>query len=421
MDGQLHIARDPRGSNNQALNTLPDPVLRVTPTGNVFRDWLRFAGGHAHSVVPPGAVLDADWLAWRCQQARERGGDPARVVAQVEATLAGGKAPGLWSGSGWRSCAIAGIGLKTDPYGTLALRRYERSVVWHGGSVGVWAGKTPGLDVDVVDAGLSDLVLDALSRELGCLPWRRVGLAPKFLVPLRLRPGAPGFGKRWATLRDERAGVTHRIELLGAGQQWVAAGVHGGTMKPYTWWVGDVPTLLEGDDPMRVPGARRGLPEVDEASAVRLLDCAIEVLVRSGGLRLAARGGGPVRPPGAFSGMSAEDRAGLLGPEDLMRSAVAAITNELEVGRDAWIVMAHALKGTSGGAAWGLECFLDWSARWPGGSDPDQDLTAWQGVRDPRIGARWLVKRAEQCGWTGGERFGSWLAAQAFDAMDGTS
>jgi hypothetical protein len=399
-----------KGKGSDVIDTLPDPKLRITPPDNAYQRWLAFAGGHAHSVIPPGGVLDPSWIAWRRAKASERGADPDRAETQTKVSSAGGKAPGYWHNRGWKGCAIAGTGTDHTPYDAGARRKYEKSVVWHGGSIGVWAGKTPALDVDVMDPAMAGAVLAALSRALSGEPWRREGQAPKFLVPFRLRDGCAGFGKYWATVKDETSGAIHRLELLGAGQQWVAAGTHGKTGRSYMWHQG------ANTGPVGLPPCGRAeLPGVNEAEAVALLEAAVRAMEMRG-CQLLARGGGKLPVLGASGGPV--DPMALLGPEELMREAVMSVTNDWSVDRDRWVGMCHAVKGASGGAGWGLALFIEWSSQWPGGGSADNDATVWAGINEPRIGARWIVDRATEAGWEEAGRFGVWIARRAFRGVD---
>jgi hypothetical protein len=412
VDNEHNVAAQaPEGKGYEIFDTLPDPKLRITPPDNAYQKWLAFAGGHAHSVIPPGGKLDPSWIAWRRSKAVERGADPDRAETQTRVSAAGGKAPGYWHNRGWKGCAIAGTGTDHTPYDAGARRKYEKSVVWHDGSVGVWAGRTPALDVDVLDSGLAALVLGALSQALGVEPWRREGQAPKFLVPFRLRDRSAGFGKYWATVKDESSGAIYRLELLGAGQQWVCAGTHGKTGHPYMWHRGAV------TGPVGLPPCDRSeLPAVNEVEAVGLLEAAIGAMEEAGCVVL-ARGGGKVPVLGAGV-LAPVDPMALLGPEGLMREAVLTIPNTWSVDRDAWVGLCHAIKGASGGAGWGLELFIEWSGQWPGGGSADNDVMVWEGIRDPRIGARWIIDRAREAGWEEAGRFGVWVARRAFRSVD---
>lgn len=408
MDGDANVSAQVAPGKHVELDTLPDPVLRVIPTDNHFRQWLSFAGGEAHSVCPPDGRLSARWLAWKASLARERGVDETRAIAAARAALGGGKAPAIVAGDGWRGCAVIPCKQEPEPYSPGNLRRYERSVVWHAGNVGVQAARTPGLDVDVLEPGIAKLALAALTQamrdDLGFMGqvWRREGRAPKFLVPLRMKEGAFGFTKAWVSLRAPDGGM-HKVELLGTGQQWVASGVHGGTGLPYAWWCEDRPQDAAGMMDGLPPCRRSALCEVTADEALRLLEAVVAALVHDGACEVTSRGGGGV---GAAAGGLARplrevDKEGLRGSEAIVRMVLGAIPNGWDVDRDRWVRVAHAVKGACGGEAWGLEAFHDWSRQWPGGWVPENDVETWGGIVDTRIGAKALVRVAQEAGWPG--------------------
>src|SRR5690606_28148800 len=126
--------------------------------------------------------------------------------------------------------------------------------------VGVMCGQGArplvGIDVDTLDEELANRFVSWCQEHLGAT-CERVGKAPKIL--LVYRASAEGWGKatsawfaeNWAQGPDGRyyAGApvsgkegklrdrdpTHRLEVLGKGQQFVAYHVHPDTGQPYEW------------------------------------------------------------------------------------------------------------------------------------------------------------------------------------------
>lgn len=143
--------------------------------------------------------------------------------------------------------------------------------------VGLRTGQLVGVDIDVLDDDLAWQVCDLTCRRLGDT-LVRVGLWPKRMLLYRTeRP----FAKM----------TLGRIEILGAGQQFVAFGRHPGTGRRYEW--------PGGESPLDVPLV--DLPRVDEAQVQELLGEMASILPRgvSDGPRTrpGTRGlsGGPVR------------------------------------------------------------------------------------------------------------------------------
>jgi hypothetical protein len=153
-------------------------------------------------VIPPDAPLSAASKI----KPEDRGKVPGRLNGQ-----------GTWGGFDWLHHETS------EP----ELGAWERM----GASIGLRAAHWPGLDIDVVDAALADLVESVAKRTLGPAP-RRVGRPPKRLLAYRAKEP---FGRMrlWCKAPDsERA---HLVELLGDGQQYVVDGIHAATRQPYEW------------------------------------------------------------------------------------------------------------------------------------------------------------------------------------------
>jgi AAA domain len=120
---------------------------------------------------------------------------------------------------------------------------------------------------DAVEALVRERFGNAASRLM-----RRVGEAPKraFLF----RTNAP-FSKLQQKLTAPD-GSSHKIEILGDGQQVVVDGVHPDTRRPYEW---------AGGEPWTVP--RADLPEITAAPARAFLDDATKLLVDRGWRKVA--------------------------------------------------------------------------------------------------------------------------------------
>lgn len=90
-----------------------------------------------------------------------------------------------------------------------------------------------GLDVDVLDRGISREILAWTRREWGEAPIR-IGATPKHTTYYRIESGgsiAKCVLGRW---RDS-GGVEHGVEILGRGSQSVGWGLHSGVNRDYTW------------------------------------------------------------------------------------------------------------------------------------------------------------------------------------------
>ena len=81
-----------------------------------------------------------------------------------------------------------------------------------------------------------------------------------------------------------------------------------------------------------------------------------------------------------------------------VRKAVACISNDETMNRDAYIGVAHMIHGALGEA--GREAFLDWAARWTGGSvDVAEDERVWDSLPPSRVGWPELWRLAAKHGF----------------------
>lgn len=124
------------------------------------------------------------------------------------------------------------------------------------GNIGINTRHTPAVDIDVYDKAVAQHMEDWVVEQFGetCV---RVGRAPKRL--LVFRTDEP-FRKMSAAYTDGK--TEHKVEILGAGQQFVAYGVHPDTKKPYTW--------TSFDDPLNTD--RDSLPSLSREQAEQILE-----------------------------------------------------------------------------------------------------------------------------------------------------
>lgn len=103
--------------------------------------------------------------------------------------------------------------------------------------VGIRTWHTPAVDIDCPDEDAAAHMRNFIEELVGFAP-ARVGRAPKMLLLYRAdEPFTKVKSKTWLDEWGERQAV----EILGAGQQFVAYGIHPGTKKPYEWISKDTP------------------------------------------------------------------------------------------------------------------------------------------------------------------------------------
>lgn len=106
---------------------------------------------------------------------------------------------------------------------------WKRKFYRYGLGIRTWFN--PAVDVDCMDADASKHMRNYVEANVGFAP-ARVGRAPKTL--LLYRADEPFTKVKSHSWLDEW-GQKNAVEILGAGQQFVAFGIHPGTKKPYEW------------------------------------------------------------------------------------------------------------------------------------------------------------------------------------------
>jgi putative DNA primase/helicase len=139
-------------------------------------------------------------------------------------------------------------------------------------NTGIRTKHTPAVDIDIHDADMAEQIENVLRA---CFPQQallvRFGQPPKRLIPFRCETP---FTKIMVRFRapDE---TIHKVEVLGAGQQFIADGVHPDTGKDYTW---------QGGDLLSVPHEQ--LPLLDEVTARKFLHKAATTMTAASWVQL---------------------------------------------------------------------------------------------------------------------------------------
>lgn len=134
--------------------------------------------------------------------------------------------------------------------------------------IGINTSKTPAVDLDILDAEVSDQMAGFVIDLLGPAPLR-IGRAPKKLLVYRTeKPFAKVKSHTWINDDGERCAV----EVLGSGQQFVAFGIHPGTGAPFSWPNGDSPLNNDANfdlNEIDLPAARAICDEFDAMAAAK--------------------------------------------------------------------------------------------------------------------------------------------------------
>ncbi|WP_440682107.1 Cro/CI family transcriptional regulator [Cysteiniphilum halobium] len=98
--------------------------------------------------------------------------------------------------------------------------------------VGILCEYTPAIDIDVRDQKIVEELTQLIEKECGKVILKRVGNAPKVIIPFR---SEAVFTKQISNAYLDNDKQSHRIEVLGKGQQFVAFAQHPDTKQPYQW------------------------------------------------------------------------------------------------------------------------------------------------------------------------------------------
>lgn len=315
--------------------------------GNPFRQFWLLGYQQLLPIIPPDADIS------------ERSSLNKRIGTKSDGR---GKTPGtkgrdgLWSSFDW----IA------HPCDENDLDRWAAM----GAGVGVrTGGGLIAIDADTLDTGLATVIRDCIGERLGRLPVR-IGQHPKAIYICRVDGPLPyqriEFG-------------TERVEVLTEGRQFVAAGVHPKTLRPYSW----PRDLVPYDElPVFKPEHITGLLEALRAA----LPAASKLIVEGSG--------------GEVS------QASLRGSAEAVRRAVSATPNSSNhfPSRESYVAYGLAIKAAlPDDPEDAYDIWLEWCSRWESGdertNDPDVVAADWSRMKPPfRRGASWLYETAEQYG-----------------------
>lgn len=309
-------------------------------------------------IVPPGAPLS------------DRSSLARRIRANPKAD-ARGKTPGVqWPDGSW-----SGFDFVNHESTEADLTHWQAM----GAGVGIKTGQGLVLiDADTIHEDRAAIIKAEIEQRLGVLPVR-IGRYPKAGYLVRTDPGFQyarvEFGER-----DGKGRLLERVEILSEGRQFVAEGIHPGTLQPYRWPTG-LPPYAE-------------LPYASADALSGLLAALRPLLPQSGEL--------------IVEGAAGEyDQAALAGDPVMVERAVRALPNTTDLfpSRESYRDIGYAIKAAlprDGDLA--FELFADWSSRWQDDSgdpdavnDPDVVASDWARMKPPfRRGASWLYELAEQ-------------------------
>jgi putative DNA primase/helicase len=104
-------------------------------------------------------------------------------------------------------------------------------------NTGILCGDIDGVDIDVLDAALSDELVAQALELFGPTSLRRIGRAPRTLLVYRVETPHKKISTPDLIFGDdlEDKNARAKVEILAQGQQFVALGIHPDTRAPYRW------------------------------------------------------------------------------------------------------------------------------------------------------------------------------------------
>jgi hypothetical protein len=370
---------------------------------------------------------------------------PVPIIGAHVDTPSAGKRPTM---PGWQEkCATAGVE---------EIEKWARSQS-NCTNTGILCGRTVGVDIDVLDEALSAQLSELAQKILGPTSLRRIGRAPKTLLVYRVAISVPKvqtpalvFGDDPNTKADADKA---KVEILAAGQQFVAFGIHPATGQPYRWPektpldvpFADVPLvtlellnqfIAESEKILRAAGARTireikdGKRFAEKESKNR--ETAAEKEARAAAKEVekrekaankefkdretaaekearAAAKEAEKRETAALKEIKKRNNQGYAAAgvnpggkpsREKIASALRHIPNDLDY--DEWIVIGFALYGELGDS--GRDLWEAWSATYTG-NDPKVSAAKWPSFKNGRsVSIGTLFWHARQNGWWWKER-----------------
>jgi hypothetical protein len=138
-------------------------------------------------------------------------------------------------------------------------------------NTGIVCGDVVAADIDVLNQYLVDQLVHLVEQKLGPTPLTRIGRAPKTLLLYRAETPIKKMRTPELFLPD---GSKAQIEILAAGQQFVAAGIHPDTRQPYQWSNGSPAEVSVDELPVVTAAMLREL--IVEAEAILRAAGAVE-------------------------------------------------------------------------------------------------------------------------------------------------
>lgn len=264
-------------------------------------------------------------------------------------------------------------------------------------NVGLRTGALAAVDLDIYDTDVADAVFEAFTARFGEAPCR-IGREPKrLLVYAAKEPRTKINSAAWVRPNADLDEGPNKVEVLGIGQQFVAAGIHPDTHKPYRWVGRD--NLLEMELWM--------LPVLDlDEVAVWIRDELPKLIPSDWQLKNTGRGGTAFDDDPFASIKQRHDDVDLEGLRWLLDNLDQSYCDERDPWRNVIFAVHHQFHDTEGEAE-ALELVDAWSAKSPkyvGQVVPEM----WKRAHEQRSGGLITIGSLKQ--WVGLDKWAAYRA-----------
>lgn len=259
-------------------------------------------------------------------------------------------------------------------------------------NVGLRAASFPAIDIDVSSEAARELIEEAVELTFGEAPTRVRAGSPRSLMVFRAAGDVPPTKKHLKfTLGD---GLTHAIDFLGLGQQYLIAGTHpSGTEYGWregreltAWGVDGLPVVTAAD----LDAFFQHLPAVIEAAGGSLVTVS-QSRFRDGG--------------GEGAGFNVLDLDPMCEPEDALAALRGMPNTEANFPRREDLVsVVSAFRAALGRRS---EEFRGEAEAWAtahGWCEAEYFDKVWGSLEFSRVGPDFLFLRARKAGWKGGAK-----------------
>jgi len=234
------------------------------------------------------------------------------------------------------------------------------------------------IDVDSYDAALTKAIVASFRKTFGIEPMLRIGMAPKVGLLVRLdRPSSKINSPTWsAPDHTKEKPRSCKVEVLAAGQQFVAFGLHPDTGEPYKWQSNGNPLEIE---PWELPAVK--LAELEKWVFETVPTLIPEEWVKKGRSRESHRDLNPDLTDEELEDFGTKRALGRTIPE--MRETLSRLPEHWVEEHDDWINVGQAIHHETGGSQEGLELWDEWSS---GGSSYEVGTceTRWASFKSNR-------------------------------------